>query len=166
VYVVAKRTGSFYGQQMLAGHIYKIEKRGLGGTDVRAGRAGNLVTIFTNDLCSNCGDTGSVAVLAARTGTFYGMTMLAGRVYTVASNNQDATAPGNGGPATRAALGSLSQLSLDAAGTSSSPTKAGPARSTPRSFPRRSGWWPPGTAPSTASRCWPGTSTRSPAAAG
>ncbi len=116
VYVVAKRTGSFYGQQMLAGHIYKIEKRGLVGTDVRADRAGNLVTIFTNDLCSNCGDTGSVAVLAARTGTYYGMTMLAGRVYTVAGNNQDATAPGNGGPATRAALGSLSQLSLDAAG--------------------------------------------------
>jgi hypothetical protein len=116
VYFVAKRTGSFYGQQMLAGHIYKIEKRGFGGTDVRADRAGNLVTIFTNNLCSNCGDTGSVAVLAARTGTFYGMAMRAGRVYTVAGNNQDATAPGNGGPATRAALGSLSQLSLDGAG--------------------------------------------------
>jgi hypothetical protein len=117
VYVVAKRTGSFYGQQMLAGHIYKIEKRGLGGTDVRADRAGNLVTISTGNLCDRCGDKpGSVAVLAARTGTYYGMAMLAGRVYTVAGNNQDAAAPGNGGPATRAALGSLSQLSLDAAG--------------------------------------------------
>jgi hypothetical protein len=120
VHVVAASTGGFYGQQMLAGHIYTIPLRGFGGTDVRPGPAGNLVTIFTDDLCNfngNCHDTpGEVRVLAGKTGTFYGMPMRAGHVYTVAGNNEDAAAPGNGGPATRAALGNLSQLSLDAAG--------------------------------------------------
>jgi len=120
VHVVAARTGSFYGQQMLAGHIYTIPPDGFGGSDVRADPAGNLVTITTDDLCNfngGCHDTpGLVRVLAEKTGTFYGMPMRAGRVYTVAGNNEDAAAPGNGGPATRAALGNLTQLSLDTAG--------------------------------------------------
>jgi hypothetical protein len=120
VHVVAARTGRFYGQQMRAGHIYAIPMGGYGGTDVRADPAGNLVTISTNDLCNfngNCHDTpGTVRVLAARTGTFYGMAMRAGQVYTVAGRNQSAAAPGNGGPAASAALGALNELRLDAAG--------------------------------------------------
>lgn len=117
IHVVAARTGGFYGQQMLAGHIYTIPMGGYGGTDVRAGPAGNLVSIVTDDLCNgNCGDTpGTVHVLAERTGTFYGMPMRAGRTYTVAGD-EEATAPGNGGPAARASLGDLRELSLDAAG--------------------------------------------------
>jgi len=121
IHVVAARTGSFYGQQMLAGHIYTIPPRGgFYGSDVRADPAGNLVTIVTDDLCNfngNCGDfPGSVRVLAERTGAFYGMPMRDGHVYTVAGRNENAAAPGNGGPASRAALGDLTQLSLDAAG--------------------------------------------------
>jgi hypothetical protein len=119
VHVVAARTGSFYGQQMLAGHIYTVRPQGgFGGTDVRADPAGNLVTIDTDDLCNgNCADTpGVVRVLAEKTGTFYGTPMRAGHVYTVAGNNEDAATPGNGGPAGRAALGDLTQLGLDAAG--------------------------------------------------
>jgi hypothetical protein len=120
VHVVAARTGRFYGQQMLAGHIYAIPMSGYGGTDVRADPAGNLVTIDTNDLCNfngNCHDTpGTVRVLAARAGTFYGMAMRAGQVYTVAGRNESAAAPGNGGPAAGAALGALNELRLDAAG--------------------------------------------------
>jgi hypothetical protein len=78
-----------------AGHIYTIPARGLGASDVRADPAGNLVTIFTSDLCNgNCGDTpGLVRVLAERTGTFYGTPMRAGHVYTVAGNDQEATVP-------------------------------------------------------------------------
>jgi hypothetical protein len=120
IHVVAARTGRFYGQQMLAGHIYAIPMGGYGGTDVRADPAGNLVTIGTNDLCNgNCGDTpGTVRVLAEQTGTFYGMPMRAGRTYTVAGRNEFAAvaAPGNGGPAASAALGALNELRLDAAG--------------------------------------------------
>ncbi len=119
VHVVAARTGAFYGQQMLAGHIYTVPPDGgLRGTDVRADPAGNLITISTDDLCNgNCNDTpGIVQVLAMRTGTFYGMPMQAGHVYTVAGADENAAAPGNGGPADRAALGNLQQLSLDAAG--------------------------------------------------
>jgi len=122
VHVVAARTGRFYGQQMLAGHIYAIPMGGYGGTDVRADPAGNLVTISTNDLCNfngNCHDTpGTVRVLAEKTGTFYGMPMRAGHTYTVAGRNEfaAATAPGNGGPAASAALGALNELRLDAAG--------------------------------------------------
>jgi hypothetical protein len=119
VHVVAARTGTFYGMPMTAGHIYAIPQAG--GSDVRADPAGDLVTIDTNDLCNsddgNCRDTpGLVQVLAENTGTFYGMPMRAGRRYTVAGANEDATAPGNGGPANRAALGNLTQLRLDAAG--------------------------------------------------
>jgi hypothetical protein len=120
IHVVAASTGTFYGQQMLAGHIYTIPMGGYGGTDVRADPAGNLVTIDTNDLCNgNCGDTpGTVRVLAEKTGTFYGMPMRAGRTYTVAGRNEFAAvaAPGNGGLASSAALGALNELRLDAAG--------------------------------------------------
>jgi hypothetical protein len=120
IHVVAARTGGFYGQQMLAGHIYAIPMGGYGGTDVRADPAGNLVTIDTNDLCTgNCGDTpGMVRVLAEKTGTFYGMPMRSGHTYTVAGRNEFAAvaAPGNGGPAVSAALGALNELRLDAAG--------------------------------------------------
>jgi hypothetical protein len=118
-YVVAARTGTFYGLRMIARHIYRIPQSGFGGTDVRADPAGNLVAIGTGS--PPCGSEcsaypGFVQVLAERAGTFYGISMRAGHVYTLAGSNQEATAPGNGGPAARAGLGVLSQLSLDAAG--------------------------------------------------
>jgi hypothetical protein len=48
---------------------------------VRTDRPGNVVTISTGNLCDCCGDKpGSVAVLAARTGTYYGMAMRAGQL--------------------------------------------------------------------------------------
>ena len=119
VQVVAARTGTFYGQPMLARHIYTLAAAGYGVTDVRADRAGDLVMISTDySACNgNCDDTpGMVQVLAAKTGTFYGTAMRAGRLYTVAGANEDATTAGNGGPSARAALGSLAQLAVDGAG--------------------------------------------------
>jgi len=119
-YVAAARTGTFYARPMIAGHIYAIP--GSGGGGMLADRWGNLVTISTNDnACpSNCGDTpGMVQVFAERTGVFYGMAMRAGRLYTVAGNDDPAAAPahaGNGGPGRRAALGVPRQLAADAAG--------------------------------------------------
>jgi hypothetical protein len=119
LHVVAARTGTFYGLPMIAKHIYRLPQPYFAGSDVRADRAGNLVTIATDS--QPCGSEcsvypGLVRVLAERTGTFYGVSMLAGRFYTLAGNNEEATAPGNSGPAARAGLGALAQLSLDAAG--------------------------------------------------
>ena len=119
IYVVAARTGTFYGQRMIARHIYLIRRAGSGGSDVLADRAGNLVTISTGlPSCSeDCYDyPGVVQVLAERTGTFYGRSMLAGHLYTVAGSQNGGTTPGNGGPGLRARLGWLAQLSMDSAG--------------------------------------------------
>ena len=116
---MAARTGTFYGEQMIARHIYWIPQAGFGGDDVLPDRAGNLVAITTDPPpCGNdCSDfAGLVQVLAVRTGTFYGVNMQAGHVYTVAGNSDGTTRAGNGGPAARAGLGSLTQLSLDPAG--------------------------------------------------
>jgi hypothetical protein len=53
VHVVAARTGSFYGQQMLAGHIYTIPPDGFGGSDVRADPAGGRTVMINGyGLCS------------------------------------------------------------------------------------------------------------------
>jgi hypothetical protein len=115
-YVAPARTGTFYRRPMIAGHIYPIP--GSGG--MRADRWGNLVTIFTDVIACNCGDTpGMVRVFAERTGVFYGMAMRAGGLYTVAGNDGQEPVPahaGNGGPGPRAALGDLNQLALDGAG--------------------------------------------------
>ncbi len=119
IYVVAARTGTFYGQPMIARHIYPIPRAGAGASDVLADRAGNLVTITTGS--PPCGDDcsdypGLVQVLAERTGTFYGRNMVAGHFYTLAGNQDGTIRPGNGGPGIRAGLGSLAQLTLDQAG--------------------------------------------------
>jgi hypothetical protein len=126
--VAAARTGTFYGQPMIAKHIYTIggstpsgqglSGQGLSGQDVVPDRFGNLVVINTmTGLCKSCADTpGQVQVFAQQTGVFYGTPMRAGHVYTIAGDNQSATAVGNGGPATRAALGELNELQLDSAG--------------------------------------------------
>jgi hypothetical protein len=119
IYVVAARTGTFYGRPMTARHIYPIPSAGAGASGVLADRAGNLVTITTGS--PPCGDDcsdypGLVQVLAERTGTLYGRTMVAGHFYTLAGNEDGTTRTGNGGPGIGAGLGSLAQVALDQAG--------------------------------------------------
>ena len=121
VWVLAAKTGTFYGQKMTAGRIYSV---GSGGaTGVAVDRAGNLV--LTEAGWGICGDGGtipcdyqgaSVAVLAAKTGTFYGQKMTAGQTYSVAGvSNPGPT--GDGGPATQAWLGTdIGQVQVDRAG--------------------------------------------------
>jgi hypothetical protein len=123
VRVVAARTGTFYGQPMLAGHIYTIPHAGFDPVDVRADWWGNLVTVSGQGACQGdaCpADTpGLVQVLAESSGTFYGQRMLAGRLYTVAGSPDLRRWPeeeGNGGPGPRAVIGYPSQIALDAAG--------------------------------------------------
>jgi hypothetical protein len=126
VLVLPSATGTFYGQQMTAGHIYAVAGSGdlrdsgpagdggpatgaalAGAADVAFDRARNLL-IADSGYPTDCGEEdplGSlVRVVAARTGTFYGQRMTAGDIYTVAGVPSPAPA-GDGGLATRAWLG-------------------------------------------------------------
>ncbi len=122
VRVVAAKSGTFYGQPMTAGHIYTIAgtvTRGFSGdggpatsaeldrpNGVALDGAGNLVIA---DLFNK-----RVRVVAESAGTFYGRAMTAGDIYTVAGGGTNG--PGDGGPATQAALVTPSHPVVDAAG--------------------------------------------------
>jgi len=119
--VVAERTGTFYGQPMTAGDIYRIAgdvkgDAGDGGPALLASlRHPGAVAI---DAAGNVvmADTGNsrIRVVAERTGTFYGQPMAAGNTYRIAGNV--AGFSGDGGPATSAYLSSPSAVSLDGSG--------------------------------------------------
>ena len=109
--VVAARTGTFYGQAMIAGHIYTVVGNGTQGFSgnggpatkaalfwpygARADPAGNLVIADTNN--------NRIRVVAARTGTFYGRAMTAGHIYIVAGDGTP-WQTGDGGPAAKAGI--------------------------------------------------------------
>jgi uncharacterized protein (DUF427 family) len=78
-----------------------------GACGVGVDRSGNLVIT----------DTGNqrIEVVAASTGAFYGRTMTAGHIYTVAGNGKYGFF-GDGGPATSARLGSPGGVAVDGAG--------------------------------------------------
>lgn len=86
VRVIASRTGTFYGQRMKAGYIYKIAG---GGT-----RTGDGVPAIDANLLGASGATldhagnvlvgaASVRVIAVKSGVFYGRKMTAGDIYTL-----------------------------------------------------------------------------------
>ena len=120
VRVVAEATGTFYGRAMTAGDIYTVAGNGTigfagdGGPAVGAefhlalavavDGAGNIAVADTQsgsvpfDMGNN-----RVRVVAAATGTFYGVPMTAGDIYTVAGNGNPGFS-GDGGPSTHAEL--------------------------------------------------------------
>jgi hypothetical protein len=119
VRVVAARTGRFYGQQMTAGHIYGIAGTGQGGYSGDGGaavRARVSADTIALDAAGNVLLAGGhrVRVVAARTGTFYGVKMTAGHIYTVAGNGTAFS--GDGGPPLRAEFTLPTGLSVDRAG--------------------------------------------------
>ena len=100
VRVIAKSTGTFYGQKMKAGDIYAIAGSGTGTFSGNGGLATRAV--FTADEVSvdNAGNVlvadspdCRVLAIAPRTGTFYGMKMLAGHLYSVAGNGRAPLVP-------------------------------------------------------------------------
>ena len=124
VVVVAAKTGTFYGQAMRAGHIYSVAGDGhlgltgsgavataaalSGPEDVAVDRYGNVVIADSGYRRSPRDMHGSrLQVVAAATGTFYGQAMKAGRIYTVAGYGRGLGYSGDGGPATKAALGEI-----------------------------------------------------------
>ena len=146
VRVIAARTGTFYGQKMIAGYVYTIAGTGPG----RTCEGGGLATKAT--LCSpqavstdHAGnllvtDVGGrrVRVVAAMTGTYYGQEMTAGDIYTIAGDgNYKFT--GDGVPATKAWPAHRSTQWRTQQGMSSSATVT-----------RECGWWRPAQRRSTA----------------
>jgi trimeric autotransporter adhesin len=127
--VVAVRTGTFYGRAMKAGDIYTVAGTkaeflsGLGGRATSAQfLPGNNYPAVRNvavDLAGNVVfDTPSsarVLVAAHASGTFYGMAMTAGHLYSIAGDGNIGFG-GDGGPATRAELMYPSGLGVDHAG--------------------------------------------------
>jgi len=125
--VIADTTGTFYGQAMTAGDIYTVAGGGTGGLgdggpataaeldgpiSVAVDGHGNLV------ICDEGQPDGSEArirVAAAATGTFYGIPMTAGDIYTVAGGSTAGFA-GDGGPATSAELNGPRAVAVNAAG--------------------------------------------------
>jgi trimeric autotransporter adhesin len=122
VRVSAKRTGTFYGHAMKAGHIYTVAGNGTAGfsgdggpatgaelndpTSVKADPAGNLLI---GDARNN-----RLRVVAAHTGTFYGQAMTTGHIYTIAGTGKSGFS-GDGKPATKAKLTPWG-VAVDAAG--------------------------------------------------
>jgi len=121
--VVAGSTGTFYGRHMTAGDIYTVAGTGLAGFSGDGGPAtsaklpdpsgvavdgsGNLVIA---DLLNS-----RIRVVAGSTGTFYGIAMTAGDIYTVAGDGTVGFS-GDGGPATHAALGQPTAVAADGTG--------------------------------------------------
>ena len=123
VRVVADSTGTFYGAAMTAGDIYTVAGIGTGGSSGDGGPAtsaelnfpsrvavdgsGNLVIADT--------DNNRVRVVANSTGTFYGVAMTAGDIYTVAGTGTGGYS-GDGGPATSAELAGPAGVAVDGSG--------------------------------------------------
>jgi hypothetical protein len=75
--VLAEQAGTFYGQHMKAGYVYGTGPD-LASSAVAVDHAGNVVGVSLGAKSSQ------IAVLAVTAGTFYGIRMLAGRVYSLA----------------------------------------------------------------------------------
>ena len=130
VRVVAAKTGTFYGQAMMANHIYTVAGNGTGGFSGEGGPATSAALLQPRDVIVDpsgnlvIADTGNpifgpggkrVRVVAARTGTFYGQPMTAGHIYTVAGTGNFLYS-GDRGPATSAELRQPEDVAGDPAG--------------------------------------------------
>ena len=112
VRVVAEGTGRFYGRHMTAGDIYTVAGNGAAGFSGDGGPATSAKLFDPSGVAvDGSGDlviadllNFRVRVVAESTGTFYGIAMTAGDIYTVAGDGKFGFS-GDGGPATSAALG-------------------------------------------------------------
>jgi trimeric autotransporter adhesin len=121
--VVAAKTGTFYGQSMTAGDIYTIAGNGKAGFAGDGGPATGaeldnplgLAFDHSGDLVFADTNNQRIRVVAGSTGTFYGQSMTAGDIYTIAGNGTLGFS-GDGGPATGAELNNPQGVAVDASG--------------------------------------------------
>ena len=122
---VPARPGSYFGQPMAASHIYPVAgngRRGFSGDGGLATQAEIGVVAVALDHAGNLiladEDANAIRVVAIRSGTFYGLPMTAGDIYTVAgtgpvSGGVCGSFAGDGGPATAAALCQPNAVTVD-----------------------------------------------------
>ena len=123
VRVIAEKTGTFYGQAMTADDIYTVAgdgTRGFAGdggpaTSAEFASPDGLAIDGAGNLVIADASNNRVRVVAESTGTFYGVAMTAGDVYTVAGN-KGRQFSGDGGPATKASLFSPDGVTVTSAG--------------------------------------------------
>ncbi len=122
VRVVAATSGTYYGQSMTAGDIYAIAGGGSTSGNV-SGVAPTSVMVDPNGLAvDSAGDlfiadseVQGVRMIPSTSGTFYGQSMTAGDIYTIAGDGTAGFA-GDGGAATSAELNGPQGIALDSSG--------------------------------------------------
>jgi hypothetical protein len=109
VRMVAERSGTFFGVHMTAGEIYTVAGTGSfgfsgdGGPATKAEITDSAVTIDSaGNLVISDQQSYQIRVVAASSGTFYGIPMTAGDIYTVAGGGSGGL--GDGGPGTKATI--------------------------------------------------------------
>ncbi len=122
---VAGSTGDYYGQSMTSGDVYTIVGDGTtgflgdGGTPTQAQMStpDGLSVDTGGDIVVSDTANEVVRFIPAASGTYFGITMVAGDIYTVAGNTEYGF-QGNGGQATSAELGLdvVTGVAVDAAG--------------------------------------------------
>ena len=123
VRVVAARTGTFYRQKMTAGDIYTVAGDGTNGysgdggpaTAAEFGTPSGVAADGAGNLTITDSGNNRVRVVAARTGTFYGQKMTAGRHLHRRRRRHDGYS-GDGGLATAAELSFPTGAAVDGAG--------------------------------------------------
>ena len=121
IWVVAEHTGTFYGQAMTAGDIYRIagaRRGGLGGPALKAflGSPGAIQVDSHGNVVLAANQLERILVIAPATGTFYGRHMTAGDIYSVAGGGTGPSGTdhlGDGGPATKAIIGAPTGVAID-----------------------------------------------------
>lgn len=128
VRVVADRSGRFYGIAMKTGHIYTVAGNGKESYSGDGGLATKASLDSSSDNCLGIAvdASGNIAIsdsyhnvirmIAAVSGTFYGVKMKAGHIYRIAGNPKKAGFAGDGGPALAAELDEPLGLAIDHAG--------------------------------------------------
>jgi hypothetical protein len=117
VLLVARQTGTFFGQKMTAGDLYTIMSYGPhplrnGGPAVGASFPIGVAQDAHGDLLLASSPSDYLWVVPARTGWFYGQRMTAGRIYAIAGNGTAGNS-GHGGPALRASLENIVSVAID-----------------------------------------------------
>jgi hypothetical protein len=122
--MVAQTTGSRFGQMMTAGDVYTVAGNGTAGYSGDGGAATSaeinyptgVVVDGSGNLVFADASNNRIRIVAASTGTYYGVSMTSGDIYTVAGTGT-AGYSGNGGAGTSAKLSTPFDVTTDSHGS-------------------------------------------------